>query len=556
MMNYLKYEDLSSTNCTEKSVKKKYPEFYEYIMTHYPKELPWLEKLYWFYNKLNSRPLCRCGCGAETAFMNLRKGYREFYSTKCVNSNKEIQDRKRQTCIKRFGVDNAMKSESLKHKLFQNNIAKYGVKNPASTESVKAKIRETNLIKYGVVAPMQSEEIRSKSRETLIERYGVEHNSRIESVKQIKEDKLEDTVEKMKQTSLKVFLAKHKDIVRVEEKNYICVCPHPECNLCKDRTFSIPKTVYYGRKSNDIESCTHIKPVSQLNKNTNIELFIQKMLEDKHIEYVKNDRSILSPEELDIYIPSHHLAIECNGTYWHSTLYKNKDYHINKYRACCDRGIQLISIWEDWMIHNRDIVKSIIYSKLGIYERRIYARQCEIREVNTKESNAFLNLNHIQGRCNSRIRLGLYYNDELVSLMTFGSRRRAISGAHKEVKGEYELLRYCSKLNTQVVGGAERLLKHFIRDNHPKTIISFSSNDISNGDLYKRLGFEKVAESSSYWYIDKNGIRYHRFSFTKDAIVRRGWRGDKNGWTEEDEMLSRGYMKIIDSGQTKWRLNV
>ena len=140
--------------------------------------------------------------------------------------------------------------------------------------------------------------------------------------------------------------------------------------------------------------------------------------------------------------------------------------------------------------------------------------------------------------------------------MTFGSRRRAISGARKEVEGEYELLRYCSKLNTQVVGGAERLLKHFIRNNHPKTIISFSSNDISNGDLYKKLGFEKVTESSSYWYIDKNGIRYHRFSFTKDAIVRRGWRKDKNGWTEEDEMLQRGYLKIIDSGQTKWMLNI
>jgi hypothetical protein len=106
----------------------------------------------------------------------------------------------------------------------------------------------------------------------------------------------------------------------------------------------------------------------------------------------------------------------------------------------------------------------------------------------------------------------------------------------------------------QVVGGAERLMKVFIKEYKPSAIVSFSMNDISNGNLYKRLGFEtEYKVTNSYWYIkEENYTRYHRSTFTKASIVNRGWK-DKvdNSWKEEEVMYEHGYFKICDSGITK-----
>ena len=47
-----------------------------------------------------------------------------------------------------------------------------------------------------------------------------------------------------------------------------------------------------------------------------------------------NNKNILNGLELDIYIPSHNLAIEYNGLYWHSEEFIDKNYHINKTELC------------------------------------------------------------------------------------------------------------------------------------------------------------------------------------------------------------------------------
>ena len=151
---------------------------------------------------------------------------------------------------------------------------------------------------------------------------------------------------------------------------------------------------------------------------------------------------------------------------------------------------------------------------MGIYEHQIGARKCILKDVSSKESNKFLDENHLQGSTNGSIRLGLYYNDELVSLMVFGTKRRAL-GNKENNKDTYELYRYCNKLGWQIQGGASRLFKHFL-DMYPNsTIESFSSNDISIGDLYKKLGFELIdAQKGSYWYIDRKRNRYKSFRYS------------------------------------------
>ena len=287
-----------------------------------------------------------------------------------------------------------------------------------------------------------------------------------------------------------------------------------------------------------------------------MELIIRRWLDDANIEYLTNVRDAIPPKELDIYIPSKKVAIEINGCYWHSDKEKPKNYHIDKFEVCRDNGIRLIQIWEDWMFNKPEIVRSFLMSKLGCCTSTIYARKCELREVTNKDSIMFLNENHIQGRCNSKYSYGLFYDNELVSLMTFGHNRGCVGNmcSKKSAESEYELLRFCNKINTRVIGGASRLLKHFIETFHSSKIISYASCDISDGNLYKVLGFESDNKiTRSYWYIDPRTLtRYHRSSFTKSKIVEKGIKEAKGSWTENEAMDEAGYIRIYDAGQTKW----
>ena len=141
--------------------------------------------------------------------------------------------------------------------------------------------------------------------------------------------------------------------------------------------------------------------------------------------------------------------------------------------------------------------------------------------------------------------------------MTFG-KKDILSGGQKQ-NNEIVLKRFCNKLYTQVIGGASKLLKYYIVHYNPSVIISYSSNDISNGNLYKRLGFIKSMEhNQSYWWIKRGNLeRFHRSEFTKADIVKLGWKEKiDNSWTEEEVMYERGYYKIVDSGQIKWVLDL
>lgn len=240
---------------------------------------------------------------------------------------------------------------------------------------------------------------------------------------------------------------------------------------------------------------------------------------------------------------------------------KNKDrkYHENKTKKCIQNNIRLLHIWEDWIKNKPNIVESMILSKLGLSKNRIYARECTIEKcIDKKEYLDFFEKNHIQGKSGFEIGYGLRYQGKLISIMTFGHKRGAV-GSKTTIKkeNEYELLRFCSILNTQVVGAASRLFKHFVKDYNPELVYSYASNDISDGNVYKQLGFTTDGVfNSSYWYIknDQGELkRYHRTSFTKNAIVKKGIKEKNDGsWTESQAMLEAGYLRIFDSGQTRW----
>lgn len=273
---------------------------------------------------------------------------------------------------------------------------------------------------------------------------------------------------------------------------------------------------------------------------------------NKIVDSEQSNRSVLVNQELDIYVKLKNIAFEFNGLYWHSDKFKDKNYHLNKTNSCKDKNTRLIHIFEDSWVFKKDIVKSRVINLLG-KSHRVYARKTEIREVPTKEAMEFLDVNHLQGRLGSKIKIGLYEGEELVSIMTFGSLRKNLGSVSKE--DYWELGRFCNKLNTTVVGGASKILKHFIKNYRPKNIISYADIMWSNGNLYEKLGFEKSHTTEpNYYYVDKNtAIREDRFKYRKSELVKQGFDPNK---TEKQIMQERGYNRIYDCGSIKYVLSL
>ena len=490
-------------------IKKNYPEEYLEIIKCPGNTFP--EQL---YNYIYKSPQHICPvCGKDTPFRTITYGYSEFCSVECSYKGESRVNKAKQTCLK-----------------------KYGVENPSQSAEIKKKKEETCLKNYGVTNSLKSERVRDALKNTMLERYGVTNAFMDPNIRR-----------KAIESKKAKFLNKWDlHIGYTDDGSWICKCPHKECNKCEDKQFIINQIMFHDRMRNETEICTKLLPPGITNQGTTIELFIRDILDKYNIEYRINVRDVISPKELDIYIPSKKLAIECNGIFWHSK--KEPKYHLNKFLLCKENGIQLLTLWEDWIKRTPNIVESILLSKLGIYKEKIYARKCIIREVNSKICNRFLDNNHIQGRSNASIHYGLYYNNELVSIMTFSKSRVGV-GKNEDA---WELVRFCSKLYTQVIGGADKLFKYFLKTYKPSKVISYSSNDISDGGLYEKLNFHQEGPyNTAYWYIQEGSFeRFHRYNFRKDKLKEMGY--DTENLTELEIMESLPYNRIYDSGTKRW----
>ena len=241
--------------------------------------------------------------------------------------------------------------------------------------------------------------------------------------------------------------------------------------------------------------------------------FIKSMCNDA----INNDRKTLDGYELDVLVPSKQIAFEFDGIFWHNENNKTNDYHLNKTIICNNKGVRLIHIFEDEWINKKNIWKSMITNILGFTKNKIYGRACTIDTVDSNTAVKFLNDNHLQGWCPSSIKLGLYNKGELVSLMTFGKSRHFIGSG----KYEWELLRFCNKLDTTVIGGASKLFSYFIRNYKPTSIVSYSDRRWSEGDMYNKLGFTFSHYSKpNYFYVIDN-VRKNRFNFRKKILVEK-----------------------------------
>ena len=278
-------------------------------------------------------------------------------------------------------------------------------------------------------------------------------------------------------------------------------------------------------------------------KEISLRNFITELCDNKNVRF--NVRNIIQPLELDIVNDDKKIAIEYDGLYWHSDeKIKDTTYHLNKTKKCENVGYKLIHIFEDEWDYKCDIVKSRLENIFGKTPNKVFARKCVIKEIDSKISKEFLDKNHIHGSISSSISFGLFYNDDLVSVMTFDKLRKNLSS--KDENGAYELTSFCNKLHYNVVGGASKMLKHFIKTYNPTKIISYVDKRWSDGEMYFSLGFKYTHDSKpSYFYTLHGKTRENRFKYRKDILVNEGFDKDKS---EEQIMKERGYHKIYDCG--------
>lgn len=296
--------------------------------------------------------------------------------------------------------------------------------------------------------------------------------------------------------------------------------------------------------------------------------FIESLgIDTKDIKIDKYPKE-MNNQQLDIYIPKYNFAIEFNGNFWHANLGKSLrepkpvSYHKDKTELARKAGINLIHIWEyDWNDEiKQEIVKSQIKYHLGKIDKsnRYYARKLSIKSVSYVDTNTFLTKNHIQGMSTSSERYGLYNGDELLALMTFGKRRF-------DDKDGWELLRFATKLNTSVAGGASKLLKVFANKHKGDTLISYANNDFAysgNKSLYSKLGFDfiKSTEPGYKWVKNSNKVlvvpRYSVQPFKLKAFTagtgRATFKGEVPDYQEDDTensyMVRHSFYKVYDAG--------
>lgn len=276
--------------------------------------------------------------------------------------------------------------------------------------------------------------------------------------------------------------------------------------------------------------------------------FVRQIYSGKIIE---NDRHELGGKEIDIYFSELKLGVEFTGLYWHSEKQNPQRQHLLwKTQFAAKKGITLITIFEDEWQSKQNIVKSRLAGLLGVHTVKYHARGLEVKVVPSKTCNLFLEENHIQGRDSSTIRLGLFDGGKLVSVATFKKTNMVKGGDGKK----WELSRFCSLLNTRVVGGAGKLLNHFQKkfNTEKLPLISYADRRWSSGKLYETLGFTfSGATSPSYWYTADYKSRKHRSALMKHRLVTCP---EDNKLTEWQLAQAKGFDRIWDCGTTKWVL--
>jgi hypothetical protein len=494
-------------------------------------------------------------CAIEKEITN--KDYNSYGYTDNVYFCRECKRKKNNR--EKWGVDNVFQLPEVKNKIKKTTLSKLGVDNVSKSDIIKDKKKNTNRRKHGVDWPQQSTEIRTKTTQTLIDKWSVDNISKSDIIKQKKitnylqktgyefsflnpevKDKIIQTTiknwgvtyslssyiikKKISETNLRVYgfdNPSKNSIVSAKISSTVSATLNSKtfeniqglisidsqarlftikCDNCEN-DFEITWSLFYKRRETQTVICTKCNEIDK--HQSGLELSLFNFINSLVLSGVEQNVKI-GGKEVDILVRNKNLAIEFNGLWWHSELYKTRNYHRDKTQICQNHAISLIHVWEDDWLYRNDIVKSMISNKLGLTLIKIPARKCIVSFIEDKSLvSDFLERNHIQGKVLYSQAIGLFHDGKLVSLMTFIRRKEKV-----------ELNRYCGLLNCVIVGGASKLFE-FYKKHYTGEIYTFSDNSYSSGNIYQLLGFEKEYELKPDYQCLESGVRLHKFNFRK-----------------------------------------
>ena len=463
-------------------------------------------------------PNCPNG-NPETTFQGMGKGYSAGCCKSCAQKVPGVSNKIKATCKEKYGTEHHLQNKSILEKQKKTNIERYGVENITQVKEIKDRGIATRIAKM--------DEINENRRQTCLEKYGVDNVMKLRTNKE-------------KLSKLFINISKDDIIKRLNEFNIEVLeytrcadyCKF-KCSTCKYEFTSKPNWLF--NYSNKCPNCDKKIYGEQQQE-------IYNFCSTYFNNIILNDRSILDGKEIDIYIPGIKLGIEYDGLYWHKeSTGIDRNYHLDKTNLSESKGIDLIHIFEDEWMNKSDIIKSMLKYRFGKMENKISARDCSVIIPNRKDSFIFIKENHIQIPLIGSINIGLSYNNELVSIMTFKKSR-----FNKNY--EWEILRFCSKKDFSIVGGLSRLLSHFISTYNPKSIITYADARFGKGKGYENAGFKLINKSTpNYYYIVEGGKRESRIKYQKHRLEKILESFDSN-LSEYENMKANGYDRIWDCG--------
>ena len=415
---------------------------------------------------------------------------------------------------------------------------------PAQNAAINAKRAATNTRVYGVENIGQTEYARSQHALVYQDKDRVAEITL--KIKQTKKEKYNDenyqNVEQIKKTYAErdtgAYLAKrhnNPNYITLNDKDKMAeLCQQfGPVELAKELEVSASTVYKYLNKFGLREPYTSYE-----------EKVLRKIVTDPGHDILTNKRNIVG-KELDVYVPAVNVAIEYNGIYWHNDKVDHitPTYHLEKFTKCKKKGINLITIFSDTWADRKEQIKQTLAVKLGKADKskRIYARKCKVQQVDNSVAHRFVELNSMLDYRESTINYGLYYQEQLVAVMSF----------LQEESNQYQLTQYVN--GNQVVGGASKLLSHFNTHYNPTKLFTISDNEVTDGKLFETLGFKFVKDiKPDYWYYHcKKDIRYSSKEINLEELRKLGFAEE---FTEEEITDEMDLLRVWDCGKKLWAL--
>lgn len=465
----------------------------------------------------------------------------------------------------RVAKNNRLRRETMKERYGVDSIS------PMAVKEFVDKSKETLIARYGAMGNA-SPVIRAKTNNTMIERYGV--NNIKKSIDLIAKDITWHETEYIHSAKEALELLErdennvpYKLVAYLE--NLVAQGKYESftLNQITDDILGLNRG-YLSREPYNFHPDGKLVVMDYRVSQNEVVDFIESLGISKDEIITDRYPKFMNGKQLDIYIPSKNFGIEYNGTYFHSAEFgKGRKYHQNKTLSAREGGITLMHIWEyDWRNPiKQPIVKSQIKYQLGKVDVRYYARKLSLSEITYKQKHDFLETNHIQGDVSSSENYGLFDNDELVAVMTFGKRRF-------DKEDGWELLRFATKLNSSVAGGASKLLKSFANKHEGDKLISYANSDFAHDtdkSLYSKLGFTYVRTTvpGYKWVLkDKQQIvsRYavqpHKLKAYSQGTASATFENEVPDFSEDDTEISymtrHGFVRLYDAGNDLYEITL